>query len=92
MCPTGNTHNYIKKNKKMCGFSQRCVSLGVPMICFDGFSNGIHQNIKKNRDIGECVGVPRNYSNSELKLWQDLNSIKTKNGSPSSLNSSLYSK
>ena len=68
----------------------------MPKICFDGFSSGIHQNIKKKKkkstNIGECAGVPRNYNIFELKLCRNLTSFQTTNESPSSLDSSLDSK
>ena len=51
-CPTVEYAQLYKKNtKKRCGFSQRCVLLGIPKICFKGFSSGIHQNIQKNGDL-----------------------------------------
>ena len=46
----------------------------------------------KSTKIGECAGVPRNYSIFKLKLYQNLTSAQVKNGSPSSLDSSLDSK
>ena len=35
-------------------------------LCLSGFSSKIHQNIQKNIAIGECAGVPGNYSIFEL--------------------------
>ena len=43
----------------------------------------------KSTEIGECAGVPGNYSISELKLYRNLTSAQVKNGPPSSLDSSL---
>ena len=79
MCPTVEYAQLYKENKNICGFLQRCVPLGMPKIWYDGFSNGIHHNIKKSMEIGECAGVPRNYSISELKLCRNLISVQTKN-------------
>ena len=40
-------------------------------------------------NIGECVGMSRNYSISELKLYQSLTFVQMINGFLSSLDSSL---
>ena len=51
---SGSTMEYAQlqiKNKKMCGFSQRCVPPGFPKIFFGRFSSGIHQNIQKARKL-----------------------------------------
>ena len=45
----------------------------------------------KGTGIGECVGMPRNYSISKLKLCQNLIFVQAKNGFPSSLDNSLES-
>ena len=61
-------------------------------MLFSGFSSEIHRNIQKNMEIGECVGVPGNYSISELKLCRDLTFAQAKNGFLSFLDSFLESK
>ena len=71
-------------------FPKNLIPIGC--YCFSGFSSGIHQNIQKARRFGECVGVPGNYSISELKLCRNLTSIQMKNGFPSSLDNALDSK
>ena len=42
--------------------------------------------------IGECVSVSGNYCIFELKLYRNLTSAQTKNGSPNSFDNSLDSK
>ena len=42
--------------------------------------------------IGECAGVPGNYSISKLKLCRNLTSTQVKTGFPSSFDNSLESK
>ena len=74
-----------KKNKKMCGFSQRCIPSGVPKICFGGFYL-INTQIT---GICECAGVTGNYGISKLKLFRNLTSTQAKKWIPSSLDSSL---
>ena len=46
----------------------------------------------KSMRIGECEGVPGNYTISKLKLCRNLTYAQAKNGFPSSLDHSLKSK
>ena len=64
-----------KENKKLCGFSQRCVPpLSMPKICFDGFA----PERTKSTGIGECAGMIRNFSIFKLKLCRNLISTQAK--------------
>ena len=66
--------------------------IGLAKNMFGGFSSRIHKNIQKSMEIVECAGMLGNYSISKLKLYQNLTSTQRKNGSLSSLDSSIDSK
>ena len=60
--------------------------------CQKYVSMDLLQNIQKAREFGEYADVPRNYSVSKLKLYQNLTSAQEKTRFPSYIDNSLESK
>ena len=78
-----------KKKKKDVSMFHKDVS---HWVCQKYVSTGFAPEHTKSTGFDGCMGVLGNYNIFKLKLCQNLTFAQTKNGFPSSLDSSLESK